>query len=155
MLPSPLCWTLFQSPKHGSAPACSLLFVAIEFLTKNVGSLEVKYSPPPCIRISKSLKCDTTSNLSSQRRTRNIARRKRTNKILISVSLVFFISWAPLNILSLILDYQSPLSQVRLFSQRNLNYSLSSKNLLLCCAAHHPPPISSADSVNNDDITTL
>ena len=47
MLPSPLCWTLFQSPKHGSAPACSLLFVAIEFLTKNVGSLEVKYSPLP------------------------------------------------------------------------------------------------------------
>jgi hypothetical protein len=39
-----------------------------------------------------------------RRRARQMQRRKRTNFMLVLVSLTFFISWAPLNIFNIILD---------------------------------------------------
>jgi hypothetical protein len=38
-----------------------------------------------------------------------MARRKRTNLMLVLVSLTFFISWAPLNIFNIILDLTNAL----------------------------------------------
>ena len=60
------------------------------------------------LRISLSLKCEPTPNISKQRKARMLARRKKTNQMLISVSLVFFLSWAPLNLLNLFLELHGP-----------------------------------------------
>ena len=39
---------------------------------------------------------------------RKLARRKKTNILLIMVSLVFFFSWAPMNIYNLVIDIGQP-----------------------------------------------
>ena len=48
-------------------------------------------------------------------RMRRMARKKKTNRMLMMVSLVFFLSWAPLNVLNLALDIFGPF-QVRLLA---------------------------------------
>ena len=49
-----------------------------------------------------------SQNLSSQRRARQMERRKKTNRLLITVSVIFFLSWAPLNIFNIIIDIFEP-----------------------------------------------
>merc|ERR1712062_549944 len=44
----------------------------------------------------------TQVGLSSARAARKLQRRRRTNKILIGVSVVFFFSWAPLNFFNIV-----------------------------------------------------
>ena len=46
--------------------------------------------------------------VSTARMGRKLARRKRTNMMLIILSLVFFLSWAPINIYYLVLDIGQP-----------------------------------------------
>ena len=48
------------------------------------------------------------SNTNTNKNTRKLARRRKTNLMLIIVSLVFFISWAPINIYNLVLDIVQP-----------------------------------------------
>ena len=44
----------------------------------------------------------------TNRSNRKMARRKKTNLMLIMVSLVFFLSWAPINVYNLVLDIGHP-----------------------------------------------
>jgi neuropeptide Y receptor len=55
-------------------------------------------------RISQKLDRQTNSVFSSHKKSRQLARRKRTNSLLIVVSLIFFLSWAPINTLNIISD---------------------------------------------------
>ena len=59
-----------------------------------------------CLLYTKmmSLTNQTASHDSKKTRKRKLARRKKTNRMLIMVSFVFFLSWAPLNILNLTYD---------------------------------------------------
>ena len=50
----------------------------------------------------------STSTIATSRSKRKLARRKKTNLMLILVSLVFFFSWAPVNIYNLVLDIAKP-----------------------------------------------
>ena len=45
---------------------------------------------------------------------RKLARRKKTNRLLMSVSIIFFLSWAPLNIYNMILDIFTPFDVSRM-----------------------------------------
>ena len=51
----------------------------------------------------------TSSKTTNNRVIRKMARRRRTNNILIGVSLVFFICWAPINILNISLNISNML----------------------------------------------
>ena len=55
-----------------------------------------------------SLGSQANQNLSSHRRARQMERRKKTNRMLITVSVIFFMSWAPLNIFIIIIDIFEP-----------------------------------------------
>jgi hypothetical protein len=55
-------------------------------------------------RISQKLDHQTNSVFSSHKKSRQLARRKRTNSLLIVVSFIFFLSWAPINTLNIISD---------------------------------------------------
>ena len=79
----------------------------------------------PLFRISSSLQVDLLSSITSQRQVRMIARRKRTDKILLSATLVFFLSWAPLNILNLVLDFQTPVEVNRNVIKKSSTQKLS------------------------------
>ena len=58
----------------------------------------------------------------------NNRRRRRTNIMLISVSIIFFLSWLPLNTLNFLLDFNSDIINV---SQIHTNGSiLNTKNIL-------------------------
>ena len=46
--------------------------------------------------------------MNTNKNTRKLARRRKTNLMLIIVSLVFFISWAPINFYNLVLDVVHP-----------------------------------------------
>ena len=69
------------------------------------------------VRVCQFLSSTTTiSTINSSSITRKLARRKKTNRLLISASIIFFISWAPINIFVLVLDIFSPFDVSRLFS---------------------------------------
>ena len=55
-----------------------------------------------------SLGFQASQNLSSHRRARQMKRRKKTNRLLITVSVIFFLSWAPLNIFNIVIDIFDP-----------------------------------------------
>ena len=48
------------------------------------------------------------AGMNTNKNNRKLARRKKTNLMLILVSLVFFLSWAPINIYNLVLDIGHP-----------------------------------------------
>ena len=48
------------------------------------------------------------AGMNTNKSNRKLARRKKTNLMLILVSLVFFLSWAPINIYNLVLDIGHP-----------------------------------------------
>jgi hypothetical protein len=83
----------------------SLLFLSISGKDK---LLRLKSKTYFNYRISISLKCEPISNMSRLRQERKLARSKKTNKMLISGSLVFFVSWAPLNVLNVFLELYRP-----------------------------------------------
>jgi hypothetical protein len=49
----------------------------------------------------------------NRRKTKDDRRMKRTNSLLISISLIFCISWLPLNIFNLVVDYWNPFGENR------------------------------------------
>ena len=59
-------------------------------------------------RVSLALTSQANESLSSHRRARQMERRKRTNRMLISVSIIFFVSWAPLNLFNIFIDIFEP-----------------------------------------------
>ena len=107
-------------------------------------------------RISNYLKIESTLNNSRQRRERNAARRKKTNKILVSVSLVFFISWAPLNILTLALDFYQPFEVKSTSSKDEEHYTYIHKKeqhvTLTCGIAEHLRNTYSCCRINPEEI---
>ena len=52
----------------------------------------------------------------------NNRRRRRTNIMIISVSLVFFLSWLPLNTLNFLLDFKSNYIQVSVSDKYSMNH---------------------------------
>ena len=106
------------------------------------------------LRISNSLKIESTLNNSRQRRERNNARRKRTNKILVSVSLVFFISWAPLNILTLALDFYQPFEVKSISSKDEVIFIFTKKQhaTLTCGIPEHLRNTCSCCRINPEKI---
>ena len=48
------------------------------------------------------------AGIDTNKNTRKLARKKKTNLMLIMFSLVFFLSWAPINIYNLVLDIVHP-----------------------------------------------
>ena len=46
--------------------------------------------------------------LSSHRRSRQMERRRKTNRMLITVTIIFFVSWAPLNLFNILIDTFEP-----------------------------------------------
>ena len=59
-------------------------------------------------RVCSVLTPSSSMTFSSKRNARKLARKKKTNMMLMLVSLVFFISWAPINIYNLVLDIANP-----------------------------------------------
>ena len=59
-------------------------------------------------KVCQSFPCLPISTMSNYSTVRKMARKKRTNTILIGVSLAFFICWAPINIYNLLLDVFNP-----------------------------------------------
>ena len=59
-------------------------------------------------RVCQCLGRQSNVNLSSHRRSRQMERRKKTNRMLITVTIIFFISWAPLNIFNIVIDIFEP-----------------------------------------------
>jgi hypothetical protein len=55
--------------------------------------------------------------MNTNKNTRKLARRRKTNLMLIIVSLVFFISWAPINIYNLVLDVVHPFKVIQQINQ--------------------------------------
>ena len=51
---------------------------------------------------------DKKINATKPKALRKINRRKNTNRILMIISIVFFVSWAPLNILNIIINTENP-----------------------------------------------
>ena len=51
---------------------------------------------------------DTNITATQHSALRKMNRRKRTNFILTTISIVFFVSWAPLNILNVIINTDNP-----------------------------------------------
>ena len=64
-------------------------------------------------RISSTITQTSSTDFSSKVVIRKMAIRKKTNRMLMMVSLVFFTSWAPLNIFNLVMDVFSPLRWVK------------------------------------------
>ena len=80
------------------------------------------------VRVCQFLSSTTTiSTINSSSITRKLARRKKTNRLLISASIIFFISWAPLNIYNLVLDIFSPFDVSRLFIFNDIYFLLGAK----------------------------
>jgi hypothetical protein len=117
LLHNPVCW------------AVDLRCFHIFQVTENASYWESKNSF--FFRISLSLKCEPTPNISRQRQARKLARRKKTNQMLISVSLVFFLSWAPLNLLNLFLEIHGPFEVHLYVSLKNINVQ-NCKRIHLC-----------------------
>ena len=46
--------------------------------------------------------------LASHRRSRQMERRRKTNRMLITVTIIFFVSWAPLNLFNILIDTFEP-----------------------------------------------
>ena len=81
------------------------------------------------LRISNTIRLEPISSSSSTlRQARKMARRRKTNLILISVTLVFFVSWAPLNILNMFLEFQRP---VEVSVYQNYNHGIKQQNIKL------------------------
>lgn len=59
---------------------------------------------------SKNKGCTSSTN---RRKPKNDKRMKRTNSLLVSISLIFCISWLPLNIFNLVVDYWNPFGEDR------------------------------------------
>ena len=59
-------------------------------------------------RISFSLTCESKPDISHQRQIRKIERKKKTNRMLVAISLAFFVPWAPLNVINLVMDIHGP-----------------------------------------------
>jgi neuropeptide Y receptor len=59
---------------------------------------------------SKNKGCMTSTN---RRKPKDDRRMKRTNSLLVSIGLIFCISWLPLNIFNLVVDYWNPFGQDR------------------------------------------
>ena len=55
-------------------------------------------------RVCQCLSRQSSVPLSSHRRSRQMARRRRTNRMLIIVTINFFVSWAPLNLFNITVD---------------------------------------------------
>jgi hypothetical protein len=53
------------------------------------------------------------TSLTNRRKPKDARRMKRTNSLLVSISLIFCISWLPLNIFNLVVDYWNPFGQDR------------------------------------------
>ena len=74
-------------------------------------------------RISNTITKSHSHKFSKQIARRKIRRTNKTNRMLMMVSLVFFISWAPLNIFNLVLDIFSPFKVcLRIFILMSVNF---------------------------------
>ena len=84
-------------------------------LTYTIICFLVQYFIPSIIigyiyyKVCKSIPITQTSKTTNNRTIRKMARRRRTNNILIAVSLVFFICWAPINMLNILLNISNML----------------------------------------------
>ena len=59
-------------------------------------------------RVCQKLTRQSNLPLSSHRRSRQMERRKKTNRMLITVTIIFFVSWAPLNLFNILIDIFEP-----------------------------------------------
>jgi neuropeptide Y receptor len=79
---------------------------------------------------SKNKGCTVSTN---RRKPKNEKRMKRTSSLLVSISLIFCISWLPLNIFNLVVDYWNPFGRDR-------------QTMMICYAVCHMMGMSSACS---------
>jgi neuropeptide Y receptor len=79
---------------------------------------------------SKNKGCTASTN---RRKPKSDKRMKRTNSLLVSISLIFCISWLPLNIFNLVVDYWNPFGEDR-------------QSMMICYAVCHMMGMSSACS---------
>ena len=93
--------------------AYTLVSVLIQFLLPSI--LVIFLYARVCLAISSSHpnRCFTTIS-----KARKIARKKRTNLMLILVSSFFFISWAPISIFNLTLHLIDPLKVCHIFKKK-------------------------------------
>ncbi|XP_069679292.1 neuropeptide F receptor-like [Periplaneta americana] len=63
--------------------------------------------------VGSSSKCKGCTASTNRRKPKDDKRMKRTNSLLVSISLIFCISWLPLNIFNLVVDYWNPFGEDR------------------------------------------
>ena len=80
-----------------------------------------------CFRVCQCLSRQSNVPLSSHRRSRQMERRRKTNRMLITVTIIFFVSWAPLNLFNILIDTFEPFD----------NSESSSKMMLMIFAFCH------------------
>ena len=80
-----------------------------------------------CFRVCQCLNRQSNVPLSSHRRSRQMERRRKTNRMLITVTIIFFVSWAPLNMFNILIDTFEPFD----------NSESSSKMMLMIFAFCH------------------
>jgi neuropeptide Y receptor len=73
--------------------------------------LRYRYVNSSAVGSSAKNKCCTSST--NRRKPKSDKRMKRTNSLLVSISLIFCISWLPLNIFNLVVDYWNPFGEDR------------------------------------------
>ncbi len=62
-----------------------------------------------CYRVCQCLsRQSNVPALASHRRSRQMERRRKTNRMLITVTIIFFVSWAPLNLFNILIDTFEP-----------------------------------------------
>ena len=62
-----------------------------------------------CFRVCQCLsRQSNVPALASHRRSRQMERRRKTNRMLITVTIIFFVSWAPLNLFNILIDTFEP-----------------------------------------------
>ena len=94
-----LCFTI-----QYLAPSVTVVLV----YTRWVPGMVPMVSMSAVCRVCQKLTRQSNLPLSSHRRSRQMERRKKTNRMLITVTIIFFVSWAPLNLFNILLDIFEP-----------------------------------------------
>ena len=100
-----LCFTI-----QYLAPSLTVLLVYTRWVARMVPMVPMAPMSAVC-RVCQKLTWQSNLPLSSHRRSRQMERRKKTNRMLITVTIIFFVSWAPLNLFNILIEILEPFDQ--------------------------------------------